>query len=156
MTTQALEMPPSQTAEDSPAEEQSQPDTDTQADSGLSDKLGNVGRRSSRSKSSSKLGGVGGPGVHALAAEWLIGLCLAGVGLFFKSGNDDDDSNDMSRFSYQVMGLCIVFFVLALGMSSQKLSKACVAFGGLIDIALLLNLVTGGASGPVGSDKSST
>lgn len=77
------------------------------------------------------------PRIRMLAAEYLFGILMAILLLFFGPGSYHVK---MGKFFLQITGLSALFFVLSLTAASERASRTAIMFGALIDIVLLLNL----------------
>lgn len=109
-----------------------------------------VSRRTSGGKTSRKKGIAGGkfpklssakagsPQVSTLIAEWLIAVVLIMWGVL--SGNKSYVEG-MQNALWRMTALSGVFFVLALVMRGKNTGRVAIAFGALIDLALILQAV---------------
>lgn len=78
------------------------------------------------------------PKVRMLAAEYVFAVVVCILFLFVP---DKTYHEKMSRFFIQMTGVSGVFFMLALGSSSEKTSRWTIPFGLLIDVAMLIHLL---------------
>lgn len=78
------------------------------------------------------------PRIRMLATEYIIGVALAIIALFYAQGSYHEK---MGKFFVQITGLSALFFVLALTSGSAKASRSAIMFGALIDVVILLNLI---------------
>jgi hypothetical protein len=70
-----------------------------------------------------------------LAAEYLIGMMVAILVLFFGPGSYHVK---MGKFFVQITGLSALFFVLSLTAVSERASRTAIMFGALIDVVMVL------------------
>jgi hypothetical protein len=62
----------------------------------------------------------------------------------------------MTRYFIQITGISGIFFVLALGSSSEKVARYAIPFGLLIDISMLMYLFKKGAGDTITTDLGGT
>lgn len=84
------------------------------------------------------------PHVQTLGGEYVFAMFLVILGLLVPAGTDSYSAR-MRRFMVQVTGVSAVYFLLSLGASSVKTGKIMIAFGGLIDVSMMLYLFSNGS-----------
>lgn len=89
-----------------------------------------------------------GAKTSTLIAEWLIAVVIIVWGVF---DGTKDYISAMKDLIYRLVAVSVVFFVLALIMRGQSTSKVAVAFGAIIDLALILDVGGKGTFGAVAS-----
>lgn len=77
------------------------------------------------------------PKVRMITGEYLLAISLALIALVYTDGTY---ATKVRTFIVQFTGISAVFFVMSLTGLSEKAAKVSIAFGALIDLAILLHV----------------